>query len=91
MRAATVKSDYESLGLIYTNIALFHIDVVTDSGAQSCIWALKTFLICRFKTTDLIPVDHTMRAANRLPIKIEGAIILRLSGEDDEDENMNVL
>ena len=86
LRAATVKSDYESLGLIYTKIAPFHIDVVIDTGAQSCIWALKTFLSCEFKTTDLIPVDHTMRAANRLPIKIEGAIILRLSGEDDEDE-----
>ena len=82
LQAATVKSDYESLGLIYTKIAPFHIDVVTGSGAQSCIWVLS----CEFKTTDLIPVDHTMRAVNRLPIKIEGAIILRLSGEDDEDE-----
>ena len=86
LRATTVQSDYESLGLVYTKIAPFYIDVVTDSGAQSCVWSLKAFLSYGFKTTDLVPVDHTMRAANRLPIKIEGAIILRMSGEDDEDE-----
>ena len=86
LRAMTVKIDYESLGLEYTLIASFHVDVVTDSGAQSCVWSLKMFINCGFKMTDLIQVDHGMKAANKLPIKIVGAIILRLSGKDVENE-----
>ena len=30
---------------------------------------------------DLLPVRHTMRAANRAAIEIDGAILLRISGE----------
>ena len=53
------------------------IDVVADSGAQSC---LCLFLASGFSMEDLIPVRHTMRAANRAPINIGGAVLLRLRG-----------
>ena len=29
---------------------------------------------------DLIPVRHAMRAANRAPIKIDGAVLIRIAG-----------
>ena len=82
LRGMTVRSDYESLGLEYKHIDPFHLNVVTDSGAQSCVWSLKGFLNSGFAITDLIPVDHSLKAANKVSIRIDGAIILRLSGED---------
>ena len=87
LRATTEKTDYYSLGLNkFVSITPFHIDVVTDSGAQACVWSLKGFILSGFKTSDLIPIKHSMAAANKLPIKIEGAIVLRLSGKDDNGE-----
>ena len=82
LRVTTEKSDYISLGTNFVSITPFHIDVVTDSGAQSCVWSLRGFTLSGFKKSDLIPIKHSMTAANKLPIKIEGAIILRLSGKD---------
>ena len=38
VRATTEEDHYASLGLPHVRIAPFHIDVVTDSGAQSCVW-----------------------------------------------------
>ena len=83
LRAIIEKTDYIDLGLNYISITPFYIDVVTDSGAQSCVWSMKGFILSGFKTSDLIPVKHSMAAANKLPIKIVGAILLRLSGKDD--------
>ena len=83
LRIFTNESDYEALKMKYVKIAPFHTDVVTDSGAQSCVWSLRSFLRAGFKECDLIPVSHKMKAANKVPIKIEGAIILHFSGEDD--------
>ena len=37
---------------------------------------------------DLIEVDHRMEAANRAPIRIDGAIILRLSGIGDDGQSV---
>ena len=86
LRVTTEKTDYCSLGLNHVSITPFHIDVVTDSGAQSCVWSLKGFILSGFKMTDLIPIEHSMAAANKSPIKVEGAIVLRLSGQDDNGE-----
>ena len=82
LRVTTEQSDYISLGTSFVSITPFHIDVVTDSGAQSCVWSLRGFILAGFKKSDLIPIKHSMTAANKLPIKIEGAIIIRLSGKD---------
>jgi len=68
------------MGIRYPSIAPKHIDVVTDSGAQSCLWSRKEFLSSGFSMKDLIPVRHAMRAANRAPIKIDGAVLIRLAG-----------
>ena len=50
------------------------VDVVVDSGAQSCLWSRREFIKCGFDIEDLIPVNHSMKAANAAPITIDGAI-----------------
>ena len=72
------------MGFRYPFICPKFIDVVTDSGAQSCLWSRKEFLASGFSMKDLIPVRHAMRAANRAPITIDGAVLLRLSGSSVE-------
>ena len=76
----TEQSDYISLGYEYRRILRRTIVVVTDTGAQSCLWSRKEYLSSGFTQRDLIPVCHTMKSANRSQITIDGAIILRLTG-----------
>lgn len=47
---------------------------------------LQLFIKCGFKMSDLVEVDHGMCAANKVPIKILGAIILRLKGKSKQGE-----
>ena len=49
-----------------------------DTRAQSCLWSMTGFLAAGFTPSDLIPVSLDLVAANKSPIKIAGAIILRL-------------
>ena len=56
------------------------ITVVVDSGAQSFLWSRQECLKFGFTMNELIPVVHKMKSANRSPICIDGAIILRMSG-----------
>ena len=71
-------ADYRALGLKCPRITPTYIEVVTDSGAQSCLWRLGAFYRCGFEASDLIQVKHRINAANQMPINIVGAIILRL-------------
>ena len=80
LRALTKEEDYQGHG-VFPKIAPFHVDVITDSGAQCCLWGQKQFLRVGFKMTDLLKVDHQVNAANKAPIKIVGAILLRLQGK----------
>ena len=86
LRATTSKDDYEALGISFPRIAASYVDVVTDSGAQSCLMGMQLFVKCGFKVSDLVEVDHGMCAANKVPIKILGAIILRLDGRSRRGE-----
>ena len=56
------------------------IDAVVDSGAQSDLLSLSSFLSAGFKQADLCPVTLNVSAANRSPIQIEGAFFARISG-----------
>lgn len=80
LRISTHEEDYNCLSMVPAKISPKHIEVVADSGAQSCLWSRRDFLKSGFSLTDLINVHHTMEAANAAPIKINGAILLRLSG-----------
>ena len=87
IRITTQKSDYDRMNARHPTIAPKFIDVVVDSGAQSCLWSWKEFIANGFSMKDLIPVRHTMRAANRASINIDGAILLRLSGNSADGSN----
>ena len=65
----------------------FPISVVTDTGAQSCLWGMKNFLQTGFTESDLIPVKHSLYAANKEKIQVSGAILLRLSGTEANGRN----
>ena len=81
LRLSTEKSDYDHVGASYPRVAPSYITVVTYTGAQ-CLWGLQDYYRFRFKKSDLLPVKRGMVAANREEIKIEGAIFIRLSGND---------
>ena len=77
------KSDYDHVNALTPKISPCHITAITDTGAQSCLWGLRDFHRCGFKKSDLLPVKRVLLAANKEKIKIEGAIFVRLSGEDN--------
>ena len=80
LRMTTCKDDYTKFGATHPKISPKQVDTIVDSGAQSCLWSRRDFLKSGFNCRDLIPVHHTMEAANSAPITIDGAIFLRLSG-----------
>ena len=88
LRLTTSEEDYKKFGLSLPKISPKHVDVVTDSGAQSVLMPRKLFHQCGFAEKDLIPVKHIMKAANRAPIVIDGAIFLRLSGSNSSGESV---
>ena len=81
LRMVTVQEDYIKFGFPFPKIAPKYIDVVADSGAQSCLCSRKQYLNSGFSMKDLIPVTHNMKAANSAQIYIEGAFLIRLSGK----------
>ena len=80
LRMSTCQEDYDRFSIGYPKICPKYIDVIVDSGAQSCLWSRQSFLRSGFTRQDLIPVRHLMKAANTAPIAIDGAILIRLSG-----------
>ena len=76
--------DYSAVGRKPPIVKPKKVEVVTDTGAQSCLWGLQNFLTFRFKETDLIPVKHTLFAANKEQIPVLGAILLRLYGDSPD-------
>ena len=57
------------------------VTAVADSGAQSNLWSLDQFINAGFTTADLSPVSLSLNAANKSPIKIDGAFFGKLSGK----------
>ena len=62
------------------DVAPTTISAMADSGAQSCLWSLNGFYAAGFSNKHLIPVNVDLVAANKSPIKINGAVLLRLNG-----------
>ena len=73
-------SDYQAFRRSCPTVAQTAITAMADTGAQSCLWSTTGFLAAGFTPSDLIPVSIDLVAANMSPIKIAGAIILRLQG-----------
>ena len=77
LEVSTVKEDFEDFGARYVELAPKLVDVVADSGAQSCLWSRDEFLECGLELKDLVRVNHAMEATNTA--RIDGALLLRLS------------
>ena len=86
LQISTNGEDYRKFGIKEPRIKQNYIDVIVDSGAQSCLWSRQDFLQCGFSMKDLIPVQHEMKAANTESIAIDGAILLRLSGRSRDGQ-----
>lgn len=52
---------------------IVQVEGIADSGAQSDVWSMKEFLRAGFSEDDLHPVTMSLNAANKSPIKINGA------------------
>ena len=79
-------SDYQTFRRSCPIVAQTDITAMADTGAQSCLRSMTGFLAAGFTPSDLIPVSIDLVAANKSPIKIAGAIILRLQGHSPDSE-----
>ena len=79
-------SNYQAFRRSCLILAQTAITAVADTGAQSCLWSTTGFFAAGFTPSDLIPVSLDLESANKSPIKIAGAIILRLQGHSPESE-----
>ena len=84
LRINVDTTDYEHVGVKCPNVKPSHINAVTDTGAQSCLWGLQDFYNHGFKKSDLLPMRRTLIAANREEIEISGAVFIRLTGSDQK-------
>ena len=80
LSASVSATDYRQFNRRCPAVHPTNISALVDSGAQSCLWSLQDFLAAGFTTEDLIPVSLDLIAANKSPIHIAGAVMLRLSG-----------
>ena len=86
LTVSTNEADYLAFGRKNTPIKPFIVSAMVDSGAQSCLWSLKDFLSAGFAESDLLQVSVDLVAANRSPINVAGAIILRLQGRAKDSD-----
>ena len=56
------------------------VDGIADSGAQSNLWSFARYLAAGYNEKDLSPVSLSLNAANKSPIKIEGAFLAEIHG-----------
>ena len=82
LQLTVAQDDYNKFGVKCPKITPSSITVVTDTGAQSCLWSQRDFYRCGFTDQDLFPVKRTLSTASREEINITGAIFLRLTGQD---------
>ena len=83
LTVAVDPADYHKINHPAPRVQPSKVTVVTDTGAESCLWGLSDFLRCGFSTYDLTPVKHTLYAANKEDIKVSGAILTRFSGNNN--------
>ena len=57
------------------------VTAVADTGAQSDLWSLNDFLKAGYKLSDLSPVSLSLNAANKSPIRIDGAFNATFKGQ----------
>ena len=80
--AMLCPEDYTALGLKVTPSARStKLNVMADTGCQSCLAGIKAINRLGLSHKDLIPVSMKMHTASNAGINIIGAVILRFSGK----------
>ncbi|KAK3710029.1 hypothetical protein QZH41_012419, partial [Actinostola sp. cb2023] len=62
------------------------VPAIADTGAQSDLWSLDSYLACGFPLDGLQPISLSLSAANRSPISIEGAFFDKLATKSHSGE-----
>ena len=62
---------------------------IVDSGAMSNLWGLKDFLKCGFSMSDLVKVNMDIRAANKNPINVVGALRAVITSKTPNDNTIS--
>ena len=89
LTATTHNDDYLSLGVQpLSNYKSTSIQVIPDTGCQSCLAGLQLISRLEIPKSKLIPVQLRMSAANRTHISVLGAIIVRFSGYKSDGEKV---
>ena len=87
LRASIRREDYNHFGFpLRVPQGRSFVSAMADTGCQSCLAGLKIVKKLGLSTRDLIPVNIKMHAADNHDIRILGAAILRLSGENNKGE-----
>ena len=77
-----------SLELTAGNRRPVSVTAVADSGAQSNLWSMEGFLQAGFIMKELSPVSLSLNAANKSPIRIDGAFFARITGKSPEGDTV---
>ena len=78
--------DYKDFGARCPEAPASSTEAITDSGAQLNLWEYAECMSAGFTPDDIIPVSMGLEAANKSPITIEGALLLRLTGTSPTGE-----
>ena len=65
------------------------VKAIADTGAQSNLWSLHKFLAAGFTMADLTPVNVSLHAANKSPIRIDGAFSAKIVGQAIDNNNVS--
>ena len=76
LSVSAIKGDYRQFGAKCSDVPTSSINAKADSGAQSCLWSLHDFYAAGFSQEHLLPVNMNLVAANKSPIKIDGAALI---------------
>ena len=68
---------------------LADVSAVADTGAQSDVWSLEEYLAAGFTKEQLSPVSISLHAANRSPIRIEGAFFAKIIGRAPDGSSVS--
>ena len=90
LAAATRTEDYEAhgFGRYHRSSAEANLQVMADTGCQSCLAGMKALQRLNIKKENLIPVTLKMNAANNTQLNILGAAVIRFSGISSNGENL---
>ena len=89
LTVSTSPDDYSDLGFnvnIKPKSAI--VSYMADTDCQSCLSGMKTTWRLGIGTNKLIPLTLKMHAANNKGIRILGAVILRISGKDNDGNKL---